>query len=145
MLIVNDEQRLRAGIRSMDKRCQYCSKALAAYPLILSDDAKLAVYHASCAVQLATEIMVDLYTFFSPPAPYLQLYVLTAPQAAPTHETSLGGAGKVSASQDSPDKGVTHAVNGYLPDEGGSLGSSIYRECAGELLLSGRGKGSSRR
>ncbi len=53
MLIVNDEQRLRAGIRSMGKRCQYCSKAVAAYPLILSDDAKLAVYHAPCAVQLA--------------------------------------------------------------------------------------------
>ena len=53
MLIVNDEQRLRAGIGSMGKRCQYCSKALAAYPLILSDDAKLAVYHAACAVQLA--------------------------------------------------------------------------------------------
>jgi hypothetical protein len=94
MLIVNDEQRLRARIRSMDKRCQYCSKALATYPLILSDDTKLAVYHAACAVQLATEIMVDLYTFFSPPAPYHQLYVLTAPEAAPTHETSLEGAGR---------------------------------------------------
>ena len=32
MLIVNDEQRLRAGIGSLSKRCQYCSKALAAYP-----------------------------------------------------------------------------------------------------------------
>ena len=66
MLIVNDEQRLRAGIGSLGKRCQYCSKALAAYPLILSDDARLAVYHTACAVQLATEILVDLYTFFSP-------------------------------------------------------------------------------
>ena len=82
MLIVNDEQRLRAGIGSMSKRCQYCSKALAAYPLILSDDARLAVYHAACAVELATEIMVDLYTFFSPPAPYNRLFVLTAPEAA---------------------------------------------------------------
>ncbi len=78
MLIVNDEQRLRTGIGSMGKRCQYCSKALAAYPLILSDDAKLAVYHAACAVQLATEIMVNLYTFFSPPAPYDRLFVLCA-------------------------------------------------------------------
>jgi len=82
MLIVNDEQRLRAGIGSLRKRCQYCSKALAAYPLILSDDAKLAVYHTACAAQLATEIMVDLYTFFRPPAPYHPLYVLTAPQTA---------------------------------------------------------------
>jgi hypothetical protein len=89
MLIVNDEQRLRAGIGSMSKWCQYCSKALAAYPLILSDDAKLAVYHAACAVELATEIMVDLYTFLSPPAPYHQLFVLTAPEATPTHETTL--------------------------------------------------------
>jgi hypothetical protein len=91
MLIVNDEQRLRAGIGSLDKRCQYCSKALAAYPLILSDDAKLAVYHAACAVELATEIMVDLYTFLSPPAPYHQLFVLTAPEVAPTHDTSGEG------------------------------------------------------
>ncbi len=82
MLIVNDEQRLRAGIGSMGKRCQYCSKALAAYPLILSDDAKLVVYHAACAAQLATEIMVDLYTFFRPPAPYHPLYVLTTSQTA---------------------------------------------------------------
>ena len=85
MLIFNDEQRLRAGIRSLSKRCSYCCKALAAYPLILSDDAGLAVYHAACAAALATEIMVDLYTFFSPPAPYHQLYVLTAPQAAHQH------------------------------------------------------------
>ena len=32
MLIFNDEQRLRAGIRSLSKRRSYCSKALAAYP-----------------------------------------------------------------------------------------------------------------
>ncbi len=83
MLIVNDEQRLRAGIGSLGKRCQYCSKALAAYPLILSDDAKLAVYHAACAIELATEIMVDLYTFFSPPTPYNRLFVLSAPEATP--------------------------------------------------------------
>ena|SRR5260370_32811176 len=87
MLIVNDEQRLLAGIGSLGKRCQYCSKALAAYPLILSDDARLAVYHAACAVQLATEILVDLYTFLSPPAPYHQLFVLTPPGTAPIHET----------------------------------------------------------
>ena len=83
MLIVNDEQRLWAGIGSLSKRCSYCSKALAAYPLILSDDAKLAIYHAACAAALATEILVDLYTFLRPRAPYHQLFVLTAPQAAP--------------------------------------------------------------
>jgi hypothetical protein len=83
MLIVNDEQRLRAGIRSLSKRCPCCSKALAAYPLMLSDEAGLAVYHAACAAQLATEILVDLYTFFRPPAPYHRLFVLTVSQAAP--------------------------------------------------------------
>ena len=93
MLIVNDEQRLRAGIGSLGKRCQYCSKALAAYPLILSDDAKLAVYHAACAVELATEIMVDLYTFLSPPAAYHQLFVLTAPEAAPACSDTPRGDG----------------------------------------------------
>ncbi len=77
MLIFNDEQRLRAGIKSLSKQCPYCGKALAAYPLILSDDAGLFVYHAACAAALATEILVDLYTFFRPPAPYHQLYVAT--------------------------------------------------------------------
>ncbi len=86
MLIINDEQRLRAGIRSLSKRCSYCSQALAVYPLILSDKAKLAVYHAACAAALATEILVDLYTFLSPPAPYERLFVLTAPDATPPQQ-----------------------------------------------------------
>jgi hypothetical protein len=85
MLIYSDEQRLRAGIRSLSKRCPYCSKALAAYPLILTDDAGLAFYHAACAAPLATEILVDLYTFFRPPAPYHRLFVLDATKAAPKH------------------------------------------------------------
>ena len=89
MLIVNDEQRLRAGIGSLSKRCSYCSKALASYPLILSDEAKLAVYHAACAAALATEILVDLYTFFSPPAPYHQLFVLSTPEADPPQQTAV--------------------------------------------------------
>src|SRR5450755_2116488 len=54
----------------------YCSKALSEYPLIMNDDAGLAVFHAACAAALATEIIVDLYTFFRPPAPYHQLFVL---------------------------------------------------------------------
>ncbi len=89
MLIVNDEHRLRAGIGSLSKRCQYCGFALAAYPLILSDDGRLAVYHAACAAELATESLVDLYTFLRPPAPYHQLYVLTASEAVPTDDTML--------------------------------------------------------
>lgn len=83
MLIVNDEHRLRVGIASLSKRCSYCSKALAAYPLIVSDEARLAVYHAACAAELATEILIDLYTFFRPPAPYQHLFVLDLRPAAP--------------------------------------------------------------
>jgi hypothetical protein len=88
MLIVNDEQRLRAGIASLSKRCSYCTKALAAYPLIMSDDARFQVYHAGCAAALATDILVDLYTFLSPPAPYERLFVLTTPGTAPQEHTS---------------------------------------------------------
>ncbi len=82
MLIFNDEQRLRAGIKSLSKQCPYCRKALAAYPLILSDDAGFFVYHAACAAALATEILVDLYTFFQPPSPYHHLFVLDPAQSA---------------------------------------------------------------
>src|SRR5215472_10773587 len=79
MLIINENQRLRAGVASMDECCTYCSKALHEYPLIMSDEARPSVYHAACAVQLATDIMVDVYTFLSPPAPYDRLFVIIAP------------------------------------------------------------------
>ena len=82
MLIFTDEHLRSAGIKSLSKRCSYCSKALAAYPLVLSDDAGLAVFHAACAAALATEILVDLYTFFRPPAPYQHLFVLAPRQEA---------------------------------------------------------------
>ena len=86
MLILTDEQLRAAGIRSLSKRCLYCSKALSEYPLIMSDDAGLAVLHAACAAALATEILVDLYTFFRPPATYQQLFVLDLAQPAPAPE-----------------------------------------------------------
>lgn len=95
MLIFTDEQRRRAGIKSLLKQCPYCRKALAAYPLILSDDAGFFVYHAACAAALATEILVDLYTFFQPPSPYQQLFVLN-----PTQSTHV------------PEKADSYAVNG---------------------------------
>ena len=85
MLIFNDEQRLRAGIRSLSKRCSYCSQPLSEYPLIMNDDAGLAVFHAACAAALATEIIVDLYTFFRPPAPYQHLFVLNPQHSAHQH------------------------------------------------------------
>ena len=86
MLICTDEHRTRAGIKSLSKRCSYCSKPLAEYPLIMNDDAGLAVFHAACAAALATDLIVDLYTFFRPPKPYDQLFVLdpTGAQEAPS-------------------------------------------------------------
>jgi hypothetical protein len=96
MLIVNDEHRIAAGIKSLSKRCPYCRKPLRAYPLILSDDAGFAVFHAACAAALAIEIQVDLYTFFRPPAPYHQFFVFTMQE----HEHN-------------DEQGGTCAINGY--------------------------------
>ncbi len=53
MLIVTDDHRIRAGV------CPYCGLAFAAYPLIISDDPRQSVYHAACALELATDILVD--------------------------------------------------------------------------------------
>jgi hypothetical protein len=52
----------------------------------MNDDAGLAVFHAACAAALATDLIVDLYTFFRPPKPYDQLFVLdpTGAQEAPS-------------------------------------------------------------
>ena len=80
MLIVNDEHRLRAEIKSLSKRCSYCSKPLKEYPLIMNDDAGFHAFHATCAAALALDIQVDLCTFFNSPAPYPQLFVFTAPR-----------------------------------------------------------------
>jgi hypothetical protein len=76
MLIFTDEQLRKAGIRSLSKRCSYCCKPLSEYPLIMNDDAGFCVFHAACAAALATDIVVDLYSFFRPSEPYRQLFVL---------------------------------------------------------------------
>src|SRR6266700_2612441 len=89
MLIVNDEHRLRAGIKSLSKRCSYCSKPLKEYPLIMNDDAGFHVFHAACAAALAIDIQVDLSTFFNPPAPYHRFFVLTGEA---TYNDEQGGA-----------------------------------------------------
>jgi len=60
-------------------------QAIDCLPQIISDDAE----HAACAVQIATEIMVDLYTFLRPPALSHQLFILWAPEAAPPQETCV--------------------------------------------------------
>ena len=85
MLIFTDEQRLRAGIKSLSKRCSYCCKSLSEYPLIMNDDAGLAVFHAACAAALVADIVVDLYSFFRPPEPYRQLFVLDPRHSAHEH------------------------------------------------------------
>lgn len=82
MLIFTDEQLRAAGIRSLSKKCSYCSKALKEYPLILNDDAGLVVLHAACAAALAADIIVDLYGFFHPSEPYRQLFVLVPDHSA---------------------------------------------------------------
>ena len=64
MLIVNDEHRIAAGVKSLSKRCSFCRKPISAYPLIMNDDAGFHVFHAACAAALATDIIVDLSTFF---------------------------------------------------------------------------------
>jgi hypothetical protein len=107
MLIVNDEHRLRAGIKSLSKRCSYCSKPLKEYPLIMNDDAGFHVFHAACAAALAIAIQVDLCTFFNPPAPYPPLFVLTAPSAASR---------PLPCAENAQAEGVHYAVNEYTPD-----------------------------
>lgn len=77
MLIVNDDHLRLAGIAGLEERCSYCSKMLAAYPLIMSGDATQTVYHVICALELATDIIIDVDTFFHPPAPYVRLFTLT--------------------------------------------------------------------
>ena len=96
MLIINDDHLKRAEVRSLDELCPSCHKPLSEYPLLLSDEAEPSVYHVACALQLATEILVDLFTFFCPPAPFERLFVLMGEPFEP-----------------SPQPGGCDAINGY--------------------------------
>jgi hypothetical protein len=107
MLIVNDDQLHRASIASLDQQCTYCSKRLAAYPLIQSDDVNQTVYHITCALELASDLLADVFTFFSPPAPYPPLFVLTAPDVA---------SARMPYRESAQAEGVIHAVNECSPD-----------------------------
>ncbi len=89
MLIVNDNHRLLAGVVSLNEPCPYCSQPLRVYPLIMSDDAAQTVYHATCALELATDILVDLSTFFSPPAAFQPFFVLQTPDAAAPQQAAV--------------------------------------------------------
>ncbi len=77
MLIINDDHLRRADVCSLDELCPSCRKPLREYPLVMSDDATQAVYHVACALELATDLLVDLSTFFNPPTPYTSLFTLT--------------------------------------------------------------------
>lgn len=105
MLIVNHDQLHRASIASLEERCIYCSKRFAAYPLIMTDDTKQAVYHMTCALELASDLLADVFTFFNPPAPYPPLFVLTPPDAA-----------MMARGERAQTKGDLHAVNQHSPD-----------------------------
>lgn len=80
MLIVNATHLGLAGVASLEEPCRYCCRPLAVYPLLMSDDPEPSVYHVPCALQLVTDLLVDLYTFFSPPAPCGSLFTLTTDQ-----------------------------------------------------------------
>jgi hypothetical protein len=67
-------------------RRSWISKAEASYLLTLPDYVGLFVYHISCAVPIATEFLVYLYTFFRPPALSHHLFVLDPTQSANAHK-----------------------------------------------------------
>ncbi len=107
MLIVNDDQLRRASIASLEEQCTYCSKTLATYPLIMSDDADQTVYHITCALELASDLLADVFTFFCPPAPYPPLFVLTPPGAAST---------MMARGEQEQTEGVSYAVGEHSSD-----------------------------
>ncbi len=57
MLIVNADHLCLAGVASLEERCTYCSRPLAAYPLIMGDERSQTVYHVTCALELATDLL----------------------------------------------------------------------------------------
>ena len=83
MLTVSGTQHIRAGIADLNQRCASCKKALHAYPLIMGDAAAHSVYHAGCAVELATDILVDVSDFFYPPPLFHRVVALTASLSEP--------------------------------------------------------------
>jgi hypothetical protein len=90
MLIVNDEHRLRAGMRESLKTLLILLETAERVPArSMNDDAGFHVFHAACAAALALDIQVDLSTFFNPPTPYHRFFVLTGEA---TYNDEQGGA-----------------------------------------------------
>jgi hypothetical protein len=55
MLILNDEDRDQLDLVSIRFVCGYCTRDLE-YPIVMTKDRNNTMYHASCALQLASEI-----------------------------------------------------------------------------------------
>jgi transcription elongation factor Elf1 len=55
MLILNDADRDEAGLVTIHFTCLYCGRDLE-YPVVMVRDTNGTMYHASCALQLASEI-----------------------------------------------------------------------------------------
>lgn len=111
MLIVNDDHLQRAGVASLEEPCVYCSKRLASYPLLMSDDTKQTVYHLTCALELVADLLADVFTFFSPPVPSPPLFVLTTQT-----------------------EGETHAIDRSSPDQDGAARPGTHRNSIGPMF-----------
>lgn len=107
MLIVNNDYLCLAGVASLEEPCTHCSRPLAAYPLIMCDKRNQTVYHITCALELASDLLADVFTFFSPPAPYLPLFVLTPPDAA---------SAMMARGEQEQTEGVSYAVSEHSSD-----------------------------
>lgn len=87
MLMVNDEHRLRAGMKSLSKCCSSCSKPLKKYPLIMNDDAGFQVFYVACAAALALDIQVDLCAFFCGRLAAKKMKAISAPGTIITRQS----------------------------------------------------------
>jgi len=59
MLIRNEKDAQGADLVSIRRACAYCMRELN-YPVIMADDYNHNCYHATCAAQLAMDILGDM-------------------------------------------------------------------------------------
>lgn len=66
MLIRNDEECKQAGRFPLTHfLCGYCSVNLT-YPIVIGQDRNTTAFHAKCAAELASDIMLDIQDLVSP-------------------------------------------------------------------------------
>jgi hypothetical protein len=128
---------IAAGIRSHAIWCSYCSQPLSEYSLIMNDDAGLAVFHAACAAALATEIIVDLYTFFCPPAPFQQLFPLTRFSPRKMPRGGLGSQRIWKRSRPPARASISSVYTGKVGSGAGDGGEKKSRATAGPAVSDG--------